>query len=94
MWLKRPLNLERLEKSVSESGENQNRLQISDDLYAAIWWYASYPNHYAGKAEVSSVALGKLLTDSIIESLANAIKTVKEDKQTLKLQNEYFSKVK
>lgn len=87
-------DLVKLEKSVSESGENQNRLQLSDDLYTAIWWYASYPNHYAGKAEVSSVALGKLLTDSIIESLANAIKTVKEDKQTLKLQNEYFSKVK
>ena len=87
-------DLVKLEKSVSESGENQNRLQLSDDLYTAIWWYASYPNHYAGKAGVSSVALGKLLTDSIIESLANAIKTVKEDKQTLKLQNEYFSKVK
>lgn len=87
-------DLVKLDKSTSESGENQNRLQLSNDLYTAIWWYASYPNHYAGKAEVSSVALGKLLTDSIIESLANAIKTVKEDKQTLKLQNEYFSKVK
>jgi hypothetical protein len=49
---------------------------------------------YSSKAEVSSVALGKLLTDSIIESLANAIKAVKEDKQTLKLQDKYFSKVK
>jgi creatinine amidohydrolase len=87
-------DLVKLEKSVSESGENQNRLQLSDDLYAAIWWYAAYPNHYAGKAEVSSIELGKLLTDSIIESLANAIKAVKEDKQTLKLQDEYFSKVK
>ena len=87
-------DLVKLDKSTSESGENQNHLQLSNDLYTAIWWYASYPNHYAGKAEVSSVALGKLLTDSIIKSLANAIKTVKEDKQTLKLQNEYFSKVK
>lgn len=87
-------DLVKLEKSVSESGENQNRLQLSNDLYTAIWWYAAYPNHYAGKAEVSSIELGKLLTDSIIESLANAIKAVKEDKQTLKLQDEYFSKVK
>ena len=87
-------DLVKLDKSTSESGENQNRLQLSDDLYTAIWWYAAYPNHYAGKAEVSSIELGKLLTDSIIESLANAIKAVKEDKQTLKLQDEYFSKVK
>lgn len=87
-------DLVKLDKSTSESGENQNRLQLSNDLYTAIWWYAAYPNHYAGKAEVSSIELGKLLTDSIIESLANAIKAVKEDKQTLKLQGEYFSKVK
>jgi creatinine amidohydrolase len=87
-------DLVKLDKSTSESGENQNRLQLSNDLYTAIWWYAAYPNHYAGKAEVSSIELGKLLTDSIIESLANAIKAVKEDKQTLKLQDEYFSKVK
>jgi len=87
-------DLVKLDKSTSESGENQNRLQLSNDLYTAIWWYAAYPNHYAGKAEVSSIELGKLLTDSIIESLANAIKAVKEDKQTLKLQYEYFSKVK
>ena len=87
-------DLVKLDKSTSETGENQNRLQLSNDLYTAIWWYAAYPNHYAGKAEVSSIELGKLLTDSIIESLANAIKAVKEDKQTLKLQDEYFSKVK
>ena len=87
-------DLVKLDKSTSESGENQNHLQLSNDLYTAIWWYAAYPNHYAGKAEVSSIELGKLLTDSIIESLANAIKAVKEDKQTLKLQDEYFSKVK
>jgi creatinine amidohydrolase len=87
-------DLVKLDKSTSESGENQNRLQLSNDLYTAIWWYAAYPNHYAGKAEVSSIELGKLLTDSIIESLANAIKAVKEDKQTLKLQDKYFSKVK
>jgi creatinine amidohydrolase len=85
-------DLVKLDKSTSESGENQNRLQLSNDLYTAIWWYAAYPNHYAGKAEVSSIELGKLLTDSIIESLANAIKAVKEDKQTLKLQMNIFQK--
>ena len=59
-------DLVKLDKSTSETGENQNRLQLSNDLYTAIWWYAAYPNHYAGKAEVSSIELGKLLTDSII----------------------------
>jgi len=38
-------DLVKLDKSTSESGENQNRLQLSNDLYTAIWWYAAYPNH-------------------------------------------------
>ena len=87
-------DLVKLDRSTNESGENQNRLQLSKDLYTAIWWYAAFPNHYAGKAEVSSVELGKLLSESMIESLTNAIKAVKADHQSLQLQNEYFSRVK
>jgi len=51
--------------------------------------------------ELTSISLYKIgswfgssALEAIIESLANAIKTAKEDKQTLKLQNEYFSKMK
>jgi len=87
-------DLVKLDRSTNESGENQYRLQLSKDLYTAIWWYAAFPNHYAGKAEVSSVELGKLLSESMIESLTNAIKAVKADHQSLQLQNEYFSRVK
>ncbi len=87
-------DLVKLDRSSSESGANQNRLQLSEDLYTAIWWYASFPNHYAGQAEVSSAELGKLIVDSKIESLVNAIKAVKEDSQTLKLQEAFFNQMK
>ena len=87
-------DLVKLDRSSSESGANQNRLQLSEDLYTAIWWYAFFPNHYAGQAEVSSAELGKLIVDSKIESLVNAIKAVKEDSQTLKLQEAFFNQMK
>ena len=78
----------------NESGLNQKRLTLNSDLYTAIWWYASFPNHYAGVSEMASLELGKLLTESTIKSLVKAIKSVKNDDQTLILQNEYFDKVK
>ena len=87
-------DLVKLDRSSSESGANQNRLQLSEDLYTAIWWYAFFPNHYAGQAEVSSAELGKLIVDSKIESLVNAIKAVKEDSQTLKLKEAFFNQMK
>ena len=87
-------DLVKLDYAMNESGQNQKRLSLSKDLYTAIWWYASYPNHYAGVGEVASLELGKLLSDSMEKSLINAIKEVKNDDETLRIQNEYFDNVK
>lgn len=87
-------DLVKMEYVKNESGLDQERLKLSSDLYTAIWWYGSFPNHYAGQAEVSTAKLGKLLSDSMVSSLANAIKNVKADTQSLKLQEEYFKNVK
>ena len=84
----------KLERSPDESGENLNRLKLPSTLYTAIWWYASYPNHYAGDASFASVELGKLITDNTLNELITAIKTVKNDRQTLEIQREYFKNVK
>ncbi len=84
----------KLERSPDESGENLNRLKLPSTLYTAIWWYASYPNHYAGDASFASVELGKLITDNTLNELITAIKSVKNDSQTLEIQREYFKNVK
>lgn len=84
----------KLERSPDESGENQNRLKLPSTLYTAIWWYASYPNHYAGDASFASLELGKLITDNTLNELITAIKSVKNDRQTLEIQREYFKNVK
>ena len=86
--------LVKLDRSTMESGANQARLNLPGTLYTAIWWYASYPNHYAGQAEFGSEALGEIITENTVTSLKEAIRAVKADTPTPAVQKEYFEKVK
>lgn len=85
-------DLVKQERSTQESGENLKRLSLPN-LYTGIWWYASYPNHYAGEGAKATKELGKLITEDKIAALVKALKVVKADKKTLELQKEYFDKV-
>jgi creatinine amidohydrolase len=80
------------DRSKSESGENQKRLSLPD-LYTGIWWYASYPNHYAGDGSVATKEFGQLITDTRVESIVKALRTVKADTKTPALQKEFFDRV-
>lgn len=86
-------DLVKMDSAAVESGANQKRLFIPD-IYTAIWWYASYPNHYAGEGAKASRELGKFVTDFMVESLEKALKAVKADTKTLELQKEFFDRVK
>jgi creatinine amidohydrolase len=81
-----------IERADDESGKNQTRLEL-DNLYTGIWWYASYPNHYAGEGSVGSRELGKLITDHYVESIARNLKVIKNDEQTLRLQDEFYERI-
>jgi creatinine amidohydrolase len=85
--------LVKLDRATQESGKNQNRLNLSN-LYTGIWWYASFPNHYAGQAETATAAFGELITEHQIETLVKAIKAVKSDTKSLSLQNQFFEESK
>lgn len=86
-------DLVQMDRATQESGANQRRLAISD-VYTAIWWYASYPNHYAGEGDKATRELGQLLTESRIENLAKTLRAIKADTKAPELQNEFFDKVK
>ena len=43
------------------SGEDRLRLSGLKQTYTGIWWYASFPDHYAGDASGANAELGKLL---------------------------------
>lgn len=88
MMVVRP-DLVKIDQATSQSGQDQNRLQIKG-AYASIWWYAKYPNHYAGDAKDANPALGNVIINQKVEQLAEVIKTIKADKAALILQNEFF----
>ena len=85
--------LVQLDSAKNESGKNQNRLSIPN-VYTGIWWYADFPNHYAGEGDKATVALGKLVAEHTISQLIDAIKAIKNDDKTLMLQKEFFNRVR
>jgi creatinine amidohydrolase len=85
-------DLVQMDRAAAESGANQQRLSVPD-LYTAIWWYAAYPNHYAGEGMKATRELGQLLTEQRVQNLVKALRTVKVDVKTLELQREFFDRV-
>src|SRR5437763_7278642 len=86
-------DLVKMDHATDESGENQKPRSLPD-LHTAIWWYAAFPNHYAGEGAKASRELGQAMVEYRIASLARALRTVKADTKTLELQNEFFDRVK
>src|SRR5580704_12086714 len=86
-------DLVEMDSASNESGANQHRLDIPN-VYTAIWWYADYPNHYAGEGAKATRELGELVNEHFIGQLVTALKAVKSDTITLELQNEFFNRVK
>jgi len=81
-----------LDRANAESGADQHRLNLPDSLYTGIWWYARFPNHYAGDASHANKELGQFDMQAWTDELITAIRAVKADAESLKLQNEFFEK--
>jgi creatinine amidohydrolase len=82
-------DLVHLDRAKEESGADQARVHLPDSLYTGIWWYARFPNHYAGDASVATKELGEFDTKAAIHDLVTAIRAVKADNESLKLQQEF-----
>lgn len=88
MMANRP-ELVRKDAIVEESGADLQRLK-GLDAYTGIWWYAQYPNHYNTGATVATAELGKAVVDAEVADLVKLIKRVKQDTETLQLQEEFY----
>ena len=51
------------ERAGSESGADQKRLVMPPGLSTGIYWYSSFPNHYAGDAAGATAARGVALQE-------------------------------
>jgi creatinine amidohydrolase len=83
-------DLVKTERAGTQSGKDQERLKEIPFQYTGIWWYAQYPNHYAGDATKSSVELGKLIVESESDQLVQLIKTLKRSNKLEELQNQFY----
>jgi creatinine amidohydrolase len=87
-------DLVHLDRANQESGTDQARLKLPDTLYTGIWWYARFPNHYSGDGSAATHERGEFEMKAWQDSIVTAIRAVKADQESLKLQNEFFEKAK
>lgn len=80
------------DRAAQESGANQKRWSIPN-VSTAIWWYAGYPNHYAGQGETGTREFGALVSDHYVAALAEALRAIKADDKAPALQKEFFDRV-
>ncbi len=85
-------DLVHLDRATQESGADLGRLKLPEGVYTGIWWYARFPNHYAGEGAVASRELGEFETKTWINSVVQAIRAVKADQESLRLQNEFYER--
>jgi len=89
MLANRP-ELVRLDQANTQSGEDLKRMAHLRDVYTGSWWYASFPNHYAGDGKYGNRELGELVINRQAEQLAKVIREVKADTSALELQRRFF----
>ncbi len=77
------------DRAASQSGRDQERLNIPYG-YTGIWWYASFPNHYAGDGSEPNKAIGEMIFKSRSEQLAELIKFLKTNDSARKLQDKFY----
>ena len=83
-------DLVKIDRAATQSGVNQERLEAIPFQYTGIWWYARYPNHYAGDGSKSTVELGKLVLENKSDQLAKLIQTIKKSNKIEELQNQFY----
>jgi creatinine amidohydrolase len=87
-------DLVHLDRAAGESGADQKRISLPEDVYTGIWWYGRFPNHYSGDGSVATRELGEWNMNNWIAAIVEAIRAAKADDQSLKLQNEFYEKSK
>lgn len=84
-------DLVRMDYVKGESGDRK-RLDLPEGVYTGIWWYARFPEHYAGDASPANKALGEFDLKAWANHVAAVLRAVKADRTSLDLQKEFYEK--
>ena len=76
----------------NDEGKAHNRLQALREagVQTGIWWYADHPTHYAGNASFATAEAGNQLLDVMADAVVRAVRTIKADTVSKRLQDEFF----
>ena len=85
-------DLVHLDRAPQDSGADQARLKLPEGVYTGIWWYARFPNHYAGDGAAATRELGEFEAKTWISGITQAIRAVKADQESMRLQNEFYER--
>ena len=87
-------DLVHLDRAKSESGADLGRVKLPENVYTGIWWYARFPNHYSGDGSAATKEMGEFKMKAWQDGIVKAIRAIKADDESLKLQNEFYEKSK
>jgi creatinine amidohydrolase len=85
-------DLVHLDRAGAESGRDQKRVDLPESIYTGIWWYARFPNHYSGDGSTATKEQGTEDMQVWINTVVRAIRAIKADDESLKLQKEFYEK--
>jgi len=85
-------DLVHLDRAGQESGADQKHAPLPETVYTGIWWYARFPEHYSGDGTIASKELGEADMKHWVSAIAEVIRAVKADENSLRLQNEFYEK--
>ena len=83
-----------IDRAKQESGGDQAHIKLPDDVYSGIWWYGRFPDHYSGDGSVARAELGQWNLDGWVGTIVEAVRAIKSDDASLRLQNEFYEKAK
>lgn len=83
-------DLVKMDNASMQSGADQDRLTSLPDVYTGIWWYAKFPNHYAGDGKVATPELGRAMLEEDTKQLVRMIREVKADIKVPELQKQFY----
>jgi creatinine amidohydrolase len=81
-----------MDRAKNESGADQARQKLPENVYTGIWWYTRFPFHYSGDGSLATKELGEFQMKWWIDSVAKAIRDVKADDVSPKMQKEFYEK--
>ena len=59
-----------------------------------VWWYADHPSHYRGDGIPATAEKGERWLAARARALAKTIRLIKDDREALRLQDEFFGRMK